>query len=269
MTNRRHHLLGLSSAMIFVSVFIYGFWIEPNWLKVTTHSVKTTKNIDPIQIALVSDLHISSLSSLELQVIATLKSINPDIIIFSGDVIDDKRSLLVLESFLSQLPNVKKVATLGNWEHWSDVDITRLRDIYQKNGVEILVNQCSMINENKSSLQILGLDDYGTGVIDINSAFKKCLKETPIILVQHTPSFFDEPAQGLEKNVLFSLAGHTHGGQISLGGFTPFTPPGSGNYIQGWYETKWGRLYVSSGVGTSVVPFRIGVRPEISIFNVN
>lgn len=261
------HLWFMITLLALGATFIYGVCIEPNWLKVTTHDVGAPTQVEPIKVAQISDLHLTSLGRLERQVLEQLKSINADVIVFSGDVIDDKNSLVVLETFLSQLPDVKKVATLGNWEHWSEVDISRLKDIYQKSGVETLINACTSVTDKIRSVQILGLDDYGAGQIDIRAAFAKCKSGSPIVLVQHTPMFFDEDTGGLEKNIVLSIAGHTHGGQITFGGLPIFTPPGSGKYVRGWYETKWGKLYVSAGLGTSIVPIRLFVRPEISVFN--
>lgn len=261
----RHRWMSISLMTLF-SILIYGVWIEPNWLKVTTHDVEATIQVEQIKIAQLSDLHLTSLGRLERQILEKLRVISPDVIVFSGDVIDDKHSLPFLEAFLSQLPDVKKVATLGNWEHWSEVDIAKLKAIYQKAGVEILINACTSASSNNKSLQILGLDDYDAGQIDIKAAFMTCASESEIILVQHTPMFFDEAPNGLEKNIVLNMAGHTHGGQITLGGFAIFTPPGSGKYVRGWYETKWGKLYVSPGLGTSVAPIRFFARPEISVF---
>lgn len=176
--------------------------IEPNWLTISTHQVVSRNQNKPIKIVQISDLHLSSIGRLERHVLDKLRSINPDIIVFSGDVIDHKQSLPFLEAFLSQLPDVKKVATLGNWEHWSEVDIAKLKAIYQKVGVEILINVCTSVTSNNNSLQILGLDDYGAGQIDINAAFTTCTSGSEIVLVQHTPMFFNEDPKGLEK-ILF------------------------------------------------------------------
>ncbi len=59
------------------------------------------------------------------------------------------------------------------------------------------------------------------------------------------------------------LSGHTHGGQLSLFGFAPLRPNGSGRYVSGWYRDGAIALYVSRGLGVSILPVRIGVVPEI------
>ena len=64
------------------------------------------------------------------------------------------------------------------------------------------------------------------------------------------------------------LSGHTHGGQVKFLGFAPFTPQGSGRYLNGLYDDYEPKLYVSKGVGTSILPIRFGARAEIAIFDI-
>ena len=62
------------------------------------------------------------------------------------------------------------------------------------------------------------------------------------------------------------LAGHTHGGQIRGPGCTPVVPRGCGRFRQGFYDAPLGRVYISRGIGTSVVPLRFLCPPELPIF---
>jgi predicted MPP superfamily phosphohydrolase len=63
------------------------------------------------------------------------------------------------------------------------------------------------------------------------------------------------------------LSGHTHGGQVTVGGWAPLVPPGSGRYVRGWFRGDGAPpLYVSRGIGTSVLPIRFGATPELAVF---
>ena len=62
------------------------------------------------------------------------------------------------------------------------------------------------------------------------------------------------------------LAGHTHGGQLRLPGWTPYTPLGSGRFVEGWYRDAVVPLYVSRGIGTAIVEARLFSVPELPIF---
>ncbi len=62
------------------------------------------------------------------------------------------------------------------------------------------------------------------------------------------------------------LSGHTHGGQITFFGLKIYTPGGSGNYLKGWYQLDTIKMYVSKGIGTTVLPLRFFARAEVAIF---
>ncbi len=67
-----------------------------------------------------------------------------------------------------------------------------------------------------------------------------------------------------------AFAGHTHGGQVRLPLVGPlWLPPGSGRFVEGWYEEAGTKMYVSRGVGTSVLPVRLLCAPEIAIFDLD
>jgi predicted MPP superfamily phosphohydrolase len=64
------------------------------------------------------------------------------------------------------------------------------------------------------------------------------------------------------------LSGHTHGGQVAPFGRPLYRPRGSGRYVSGWYrDADRVPMYVSRGIGTSVVPIRLGAVPEIAVFD--
>ncbi|MCK5075659.1 MAG: hypothetical protein KAR38_04750 [Calditrichia bacterium] len=73
----------------------------------------------------------------------------------------------------------------------------------------------------------------------------------------------DKGSFKLNYNPQLMLSGHTHGGQITFFGLAPILPRGSGKYVSGWYEKEKIKLYVSRGIGTSVIPFRFMSLPEI------
>ena len=63
------------------------------------------------------------------------------------------------------------------------------------------------------------------------------------------------------------LAGHTHGGQLAVGGWTPIRPVGSGRFVAGFYDVLGCSHFVSRGAGTSVLPLRLGARAEVVVFD--
>lgn len=256
------------SLLTVVFFFLYGGFVEPRWIEVTYSSLNVGLYGKTIKLAQLSDLHISKIGTTERKTLEHIKMLQPQIILLSGDVIDRHDSLPVLKSFLTQLPPAIKVAILGNWEHWSGVDLKALAALYAENDVTLLINQCASLSLEGIRLSIAGFDDYTAGQPDVDRALRSCNREDSIIIAEHSPGLFDEPPSPDMPKPAFSLAGHTHGGQLAVGSKAIFTPPGSGRFVAGWYQTAWGDLYVSKGVGTSVIPMRIGARPEIAVFEI-
>lgn len=229
--------------------------IEPYWLEVQEVSIQSDRS--PYRtIAVISDLHPRGYDSLERQVIKHLRERSPELIVLAGDMVDDPEDLVRLGHFLEQLPAATKIAVLGNWEYWGGIDRRRLMALYATHGVTLLIDDCQR--------GIVGLDDFTAGKPVLADAVSRCGDTTPWLLVQHSPGFFDRPEAQLDS-VRFDLvvSGHTHGGQLALFGWAPVTPEGSGRFVSGEYATPLGRLYVTRGLGTSMVPIRLGSRPEL------
>jgi hypothetical protein len=145
--------------------------------------------------------------------------------------------------------------------HWTLPD-AGLRNLARTSDAVLLRNQNRRVRED---LWLVGLDDALAGKPELEPAFLGVPKNAPCIALFHSPEFFPK----IEGRCFLNLAGHTHGGQIRLPGLGPlWLPPGSGRYIAGWYGTDASKLYVSKGVGTSLLRARLFARPEIAIFTI-
>ena len=258
----------ITASLVVITALIYSLLIEPQWIEVTRHSKDIGLGMGEMTIAQISDLHTSSLGRAEKNTLTALREVRPDVIVITGDAIDERGSLPALDSFLKQLPNAVKIAALGNWEYWAEVDLEELRDVYRKNGVTLLVNDCMTVRAKGAVINVIGLDDYTAGRPDFSLAVGRCEVDHPIVLATHSPGLFDKAPPIPTESISLVLAGHTHGGQLAVGKYALYTPRGSGSFVAGWYQTQWGELYVSRGVGTSVLPIRLGARPEIAVFEI-
>src|SRR5438067_1245071 len=91
----------------------------------------------------------------------------------------------------------------------------------------------------------------------------------PAIWIVHAPGFVDGvPREGFPAPAAI-LAGHTHGGQIRLPFYAPYTPWGSGRFVEGWYRDTLAPLYVSRGIGTVTIPARLFCLPEVAVFTLS
>lgn len=246
---------------------VYAVWIEPNWIDVSIHDMRSGNAVDGIRVVQLSDLHIQDLSRRELEVASRVKALRPDLVVLSGDVIDRQDRLPTLHSFLAALGDTPIVAVLGNWEYWADVDLHALRDEYRHHGIRLLVNEIASYRVRLRTLHIAGMDDFTAGQPDsglLNAPFEG----GTAVLVQHSPGYFEKLPTKLRSRIFnLCLSGHTHGGQITVFGWPIWKPPGSGPFASGLYETAACKLYVSRGLGTSLLPVRFGAKPEIAVFD--
>ena len=101
-----------------------------------------------------------------------------------------------------------------------------------------------------------------TGLDDLNATLAKVTDDAPVILMIHEPDAFTE----VPSRVALTLAGHTHGGQVRIFGYSPVVPSAYGNRFAYGHVVEDGRhLIVSGGLGCSVLPVRFGVPPEINL----
>lgn len=258
---------GLMAAFGFI--LLDAFWIEKFFIEINNFYIgRATKEKYNIKVIQISDLHLQSVGFQLKKLAKKINEIKPQLILFTGDSIDKAENIELLDSFLKLLDfDIKKVAILGNWEYWGKVDLLALNKIYNENNCTLLINQSVQYDFSGKTISITGVDDFLGGKPDLNQAMKSYIEGDYHILLNHCPQYYDEILKyKSESNIDFVLSGHTHGGQVNIFGFIPFLPRGSGRYVKGWYNENIPRLYVSKGIGTSIIPIRFGARSEVSIF---
>ncbi|MDG3066590.1 metallophosphoesterase [Thauera mechernichensis] len=271
-TERLMRRMGFALTALLSCVLLYTLLVEPSWVEVT-YLGESSAGRPPIRIAVLSDLHLDGIGYRERVVIEQLREVRPDILILAGDVIDEPSDLPALRTLLSQFDVPHAVAVLGNWEHWGNVSLEQLQKLYRDHKVALLVNATTQFLVDGRPVRLVGLDDATAGTPHLDLAIRGpgVAAAELTILVQHSPGFFASKSAdvGLTNKAFdLCLSGHTHGGQVTLFGwaFGPL-PPGSGPFVAGRYETAACPLYVSRGLGTSVLPLRLFARPEIAVFD--
>lgn len=269
MFTRRTWLIVLAVGLFLGVAVVRGIPAEPEF-EVTHHDIRGASQAPTFRVVQLSDLHLQRFGATEKSVVAQVLALQPDLVVLSGDVIDRADALPVLQSFLQALDGLSVVAVPGNWEHWSGVDFKALATILaDRPGGRFLLNQRQTYLAKERKVHVIGLDDFTAGQPDaqmLSSAGSGDVR----ILVQHSPGFFDadEVTRRMEtQRFTLCLSGHTHGGQVTLGGWVPFRPVGSGRFVAGFYDVPGCRLYVSKGLGTSVLPVRWGPKAEVAVFD--
>ena len=255
----------IAGVALVVSAIFYAVFVEPNWIEFTYHKTNTDLGIRIVQL---SDLHLHGIGNREREIAQDISNLQPSLIVITGDAVDHAGGLKEFDEFLALLPNVTVIGVLGNWEYWSDTDFSQLKTLYEnRNGSRLLVNESINLLVNNKSLQIIGLDDFTAGRPDSPWNEKTKTVDGSIVL-EHSPALFDDNNLNvLSGQYSLCLAGHTHAGQVTFFGFPIWTPRGSGKFKSGMYETPHCPVYVSRGVGTSILHMRFGARPEIAIFD--
>lgn len=246
----------------------YGFLIEPNRLvmREVVHVSQAYKG-PSIKIALMTDIHINSPSVPPERVREIVDRVNehmPDLVIMPGDFIAGhipraehsaafKAGIETGINHLSAL-QAPAVATIGNHDAWYDA--VAVTDMLERADVSVLENQSMMFD----SLCLVGLADVQTSRPD-KSAYAGCDVDASPLVLTHSPDAWPE----FRRDTILALAGHTHGGQINL----PFIGRRV-NSVNLGVEHSYGfsrisgvGLFVSAGIGTSILPARFRAPPEI------
>lgn len=238
------------------------------------------QSLDGLRVVLISDLHRGPVIGRPYldSVVDKVNALKPDIVLLPGDFVS-KSSIYFADvtAVLARLrPRIASLATLGNHDHWEGAELAK-RAI-SRAGILLLQNQSVHINASGAleetghgGLCLAGVDDLGEGRPDLAAALSKAHVSTPCILMSHNPDFAEEPLPPLPSlpRVDLQVSGHTHGGQIVLPGAGPIA---SGSryglkYISGWVEGPHWPVYITRGIGTSLIPVRVGAPPEIVVFN--
>jgi len=243
---------------------IDGVAITPRRLVTSHHSFGQAASADRLRIVQVSDLHVHGIGSLERQLLEQLHAAPADLIVITGDSIDQAGSLPQLDRLLGEFPRSPRVlAILGNWEYRSGITPGQFARTYARHGIELLVNRSIELEHRGRSIRVTGLDDILDGSPDAATAVGGGRPLDHHLVLAHCPITRDDVTLPPQHPASLVLSGHTHGGQVAPFGVATILPPGCGPYVSGWYRDGGPPLYVSRGIGTSMLPIRLGATPEL------
>lgn len=250
----------------------YSKEIEPSSLhiqKETIQSAKLTNAFHNKKIVQFSDTHLGfnyTVKDLK-KLVKQINELAPDIIVFTGDLIDDPKQVNDTEEkkiiqALQPLHAPKgKYWIYGNHDH-GGYGTEKVFDIMTQAEFTLLQNSHTVIEENNEKLIIAGIDDLMLGKPNLSAALHQTNQDIFTILLAHEPDFAD---QAVKHAVDVQLSGHSHGGQIRL----PivghiYSPAFAEKYVLGKYTLKDKlQLFVNGGIGTTRVPYRLFCKPEI------
>ncbi|MBF0142444.1 MAG: metallophosphoesterase [Magnetococcales bacterium] len=232
-----------------------------------------------VRLMQISDLHIGKHQDIHSLIVDDVNRLRPDFILFTGDLIDDQDNVVYLESFLEAFPStVTMYAVPGNWEHWANIDFKLMDGMFRRWHGRWLVNDSVLITVRGSMFLLVGLDDFTGGRPNLPLALSHAPRSWDgrnLLVLAHSPGERERllaNSRQLATRTLLSatcswmLSGHTHGGGVVVMGVPLTQTSGSGGYLKGWYREGGVPMYVSRGIGDSVLPFRLGAPPELPYF---
>lgn len=264
-------------ALLFILIFCYLFY-QNNSLQVRNHSIVDNRlgsENNDFKIVQVSDLHNTTSKNLIDNLAAKIKREKPDIIVFTGDLVDSKKT--DIDGAINFIKKIKDVGSMyyvsGNHEASIDkYDV--LKEELISNNVIILDNKVEVLDLDGEKINIIGIDDpkmsfnpsmsdeeiaeYSLSNIEYDDSYFT-------LLLSHRPELFDVY---VKYNIDLVLTGHAHGGQIRIPFVGGLVAPNQGwfpEYDSGSFHDKKTTMIVSRGIGNSIIPFRVNNRPELVV----
>lgn len=225
----------------------------------------------PLKLLVMSDLHVAGLDmppARLARIVEQVNSMNPDYVLIAGDLISDRKLATKHYAFAEAIAPLAKlksrfgtVAVLGNHDHWRNAELARTE--LHKVGAVVLDNDAARVGP----LTFGGLDDDFTRHADVKATVSAMRRlGPPWIVISHSP----DPFPDMPADIPLMFAGHTHCGQIRLPliGAPAYMSRYGDRYACGRIDENGRTLFVTAGLGVSVLPFRFGVEPDVWLVTV-
>lgn len=260
-----------------LGIAVWSVFIEPSRIVINEANVRLPNwpsAFNGMRVVVLSDLHVGSphITLEKLQyIVAQTNHLNADLILLPGDFMVGNElgaNSVEPEKIASALKNLRArrgvYAVLGNHDRWYDGN--RVQRALESAGIRVLENESTPIELDGQTFWLAGLGDLWTGNPNIERTLHNIPPQSPILAFTHNPDLFTQ----VPERVGLTIAGHTHGGQVNL----PFAgrlvvPSEFGQrYAAGFVRENNHLLFVTTGIGTSVLPVRFRVPPEIAVLTI-
>lgn len=260
-------------------LLLYTVKIEPNLLVTHTYQLNAPdiETSEPLRIVQISDIQVSQLYTEDklLKLVEKVNKLSPDIIFFTGDLYENYaeygtgREEKIIDPLKSLKAKYGKFAIYGNRDRGGGF-VRNYSDVLAQSDFTLLENSgVTLTLENGQGIFIGGLDDALLGAPDIEKALSGLTASSQYnILLAHEPDVAD---LYVDYPIDLILSGHSHGGQVRIPFSKGITTSLAKKYTEHFYTINKERgmqLYVNTGIGTSRLPVRFLVPPEIAVFDI-
>lgn len=280
--------IGLA-AVPFLSL-IYGMTIGKYNFKVIRQTLffpDLPEAFDGFKITQISDIHSGSFDNEEKikYAIDLINEQESDLLLFTGDIVNAKAD--EMHPWIDVFKGIKKYeygkySILGNHDYGAYLDwkseeakadnFIAIKDLHRQIDFKLMLNEHVKIKKGDEEIALIGVENWGKhfGEFgDINKASENLTEIDFKILMSHDPSHWEYIVKGHPKNIQLTLSGHTHGMQfgIEIPGFFKWS---LAQYMYkqwaGLYQEFGRYIYVNRGFGFHAYPGRVGIMPEITVF---
>lgn len=267
--------------LIITLTLLYSRYIGTSGLITKEYTIEAKnigKSFDGLKIVHFSDLHYLRLTNKDTlkNIVDEINLINPDIVFFTGDLIDkdfnitEDEKIILIELLSTINSKYGKYSITGNHDIVKDEDL--LKEIYNNSNFILIQNSYDIIyGNNNDKLFIGGTNTYSYDKADIDKTMEYFNENEDIsykIILTHEPDYTDTILN--KYNVDLVLSGHSHNGQINIPYVKNiFLPYGSKKYYENHYKINNTDLYISSGIGVSRINFRLFNKPSINFYRIN
>ena len=264
--------LGLLGLLGFAALAAWSLWLEPDRLvvrRVTLSLAAWPAGHRPLRLAVLSDIHAGApfITAGKIdQVVAAINRETPDAIVLLGDYVIHGvigGDFMAPEDVAARLAGLTAplgvYGVLGNHDWW--LDGPRVSRAMESAGITMIDQTALALERPGGAFWLVGIGDFWQGAPDIGGALAQVTDQAPVILATHNPDLFPD----VPDRVALTLAGHTHGGQVNLPLLGRLVVPSQfgARYAYGLVVEGSRHLFVAAGLGTSILPVRFRVPPEI------
>ncbi len=263
--------------VLFVLLISDLFYFSLNRLDIKSKTIDSQlvpDELDGLSIVFFSDLHYtpSMNKSILDNVVDQINSLNPDLVLFGGDLlqknsgetISEENKAILVEALARIQSTLGKYTVYGNHDKESEITLQTTTSLYSASGFTLLNNQAVQIHRKGNQyINLVGLDNEYNGTLDLNTAFSGIeANQTYTIVLEHTPDTIEKVVQFPAQ---LMLSGHSHGGQVRLPFLGALTHSDFGRkYDYGSYTVQSTLLEVNNGIGTTALPIRFLCNPTIN-----